>query len=160
MHMNLTTWLSTFAGISGTALCIVALWLATWAFRHFGITSLLWLIAVKASGSIASLAITLPDPKKVQRAYERIQAQFDTSLGDAAASLIYIRPALGLLPPLCLMIIVAGEIGHYGTRLRADYLPSPSVRRCYSWRVVIGILAVFAAIAPSIIIAYVMRSTP
>ena len=159
MHMNLTTWLSTFAGVSGAALCIVALWLATWAFLRFGITSLLWLIAVKVSGAIASLVITLPDPKKVQRAYERMQTQFDTSPGDAISSLIYIRPSLGLLPPLFLMLIVAGEIGHYGTRLRADYIPSPSLRRCYSWRVVIGILAVLASIAPSIIIAYVMKST-
>lgn len=160
MSKNLVDWLTSIVGLNGIILCIAALWVATWAYRRFGITSLLWLIAAKALGTVASLAVVLPDADRYKRVLERIQAQFGATEMNAAFILIAFQKSFVLFPPFCLMILVAGEINHFGTRLNPEYSPSPALNRCHAWRFFVGALAIAGAVGPSLITTYFMSTTP
>jgi hypothetical protein len=142
-----------------TVLTVASLGLAHFSYRQFGITSIIWVILVKASSFAASSIMTISTQHfDAEKVIQQWQDKFNTAPADLFLTLIAIPQSLHTLSSLCVLLMVAAEFNHFGPKLSSDYQPRPILSNIYRRRVTIGLFAVLFACAPSLLTIFIVKT--
>lgn len=142
-----------------TALVVAALGLAHFSYRQFGITSIIWVLLVKASSFAVSSIMTISTQQfDAEKVIQQWQDKFNTAPTDLFLTLIAIPQSLHHLSALCLVLIVAAELNHLGLRFTTGFRSRPILPLIYHHRLTIGIFAVLFACAPSLLTIFIAKN--
>ena len=111
----------TVSNLTAVAFASVALSLAAWSYRRFGLTIFIWLILVRVCSTITSAVVMIPDPANAQKALERVQKKLESDVFDALQTIWIVPITLTLLSNILLLLLIAAELGHFGPKIVADY---------------------------------------
>ena len=150
--------LTAFSGINMIALTAATGVLAVWAYRQFGITSLLWMVVTKITSALAGLASARylqPDFESIK---QRAESHLDPNPLDTFLTLSVAPHGLILISPLLILLIVAADLRHHGPKLNPTFQPKPLLLLAHRHRLSIGLLAILFTAAPSLLTISLVKS--
>ena len=151
------TVLTTASGICSLLFVVLGLWLSYWAHQRFGIVTLLWIVTTKIAGAASGFAVPSATEAVIKLSIAPIQRVLGVTLGQAIAVYAMIPTFFELASMLCLLVVLAGELGHFGPDLEPSYAPHPLLKLAYRIRHFVGAFAILLAIVPAGLLAIMLH---
>jgi hypothetical protein len=142
---------------------VSAIWLAVWSYRRLSITVFIWIAATKLVRAASTALWLAPISEKAPQVVNHLEAlaeQTDAPLGQLFLSILYFSQLFPLVVTVLLAVIAVTEATHLMSRADPAFVQGPVFLLAYRIRWVFGLIAVLAAIAPSLIFAYILQSLP